>query len=70
MTATDAALDYLRRGETCDRCGTFVRAWVFVDMPSGGSLSYCGHCGTRFWVALNEQAVAVHDFRYMIARAR
>lgn len=54
--------------EACDRCGPFVRAWVFVDMPSGLPLSYCGHCGTRFWGALNAQAALIHDERHMIGK--
>jgi hypothetical protein len=52
-------------GDTCDRCGPAVAAFVYV-VTRTGPLSYCGHCGTRFWDALNEQAVAVIDCRHLI----
>lgn len=49
----------------CDHCGPHVEAFVFVEMPDGKPLSYCGSCGTRFWVELNCQAASVYDFRHM-----
>lgn len=45
----------------CDACGH--RSYVFGLLPSGGSVSYCGSHGTRFWGALNAQAVFVEDRR-------
>ncbi|MEQ6899270.1 hypothetical protein [Microbacterium sp. KR10-403] len=70
----DAPVDIVDRHRTtvfeidrdgCDRCGPHVEAFVFVEMPDGKPLSYCHHCGTRFWVELNRQAAHVYDLRHM-----
>lgn len=50
----------------CDHCGPAVRAFVFVDMPSGLPLSFCGHCGTQFIPALEALGATVYDMRDMI----
>jgi hypothetical protein len=55
--------------DTCDRCGPSVKAFVYAKMHSGVTLSYCAHCGTRFWEQLNAQASTVIDLRYMVGFA-
>lgn len=54
--------------EGCDHCGWNVQSFVFAEMPSGLPLSYCGSCGTRFWVELNRQAALVVDMRHLIEK--
>ena len=56
--------------EYCDTCagsGAYVEAFVFAEMPSGLSVAYCSHHGTKYWVKLNEQAATVIDFRHYVA---
>ena len=43
--------------ETCDRCGPAVTAAVAVVLFTGGRLTYCGHCATRFMLRLLEVGV-------------
>lgn len=52
-------------GDTCDRCGPAVAAFVYV-VTRTGPLSFCGHCGTRFWAALTAQAITIIDCRHLI----
>lgn len=52
--------------ETCDECGPNVVAWVYVEMPSGLPLAYCGHHGTKYKDALTGLGATVYDYVYML----
>jgi len=52
--------------DLCDTCaghGGKVQAYVYAKMPSGRTVSYCAHHGTKYWDALNAQADVVIDMR-------
>ena len=52
--------------EYCDACagtGAQVEAFVFAELPSGGSVAYCGHHGTKYFDRLCEIALVVVDHR-------
>ena len=49
--------------EGCDHCGPHVEAFVFVQMPDGKPLTYCGSCGTRYMDELVKQARKIIDRR-------
>lgn len=50
----------------CDECGPAVRAYVFVDLPSGRTLSYCAHHGAIHKERLLAIGAEVHDFSDMV----
>jgi hypothetical protein len=37
---------------TCDGCGPNVSATVTVELPSGKTLDFCGHCANKHHAAL------------------
>ncbi|WP_243074326.1 hypothetical protein [Microbacterium sp. SS28] len=55
--------------EYCDTCagtGARVEAFVFAELPSGRSVAYCGHHGTRYLERLREIALVVVDHRHLV----
>ena len=55
--------------EYCDTCagtGAHVEAFVFAELPSGLSVAYCAHHGTRYLVRLREVALFVIDHRHLV----
>ncbi len=52
--------------EFCDECGKPVLAYFFVELPSGLTLSYCRHCGTKHESALKERHAKIYDLRYIL----
>ncbi len=55
--------------EYCDTCagtGAYVEAFVFAELPSGLSVAYCGHHGTRYLERLKEIALVVIDHRHLV----
>lgn len=54
--------------DLCDACPSeaHVQAYVFVKMPTGHTLSFCGSHGARFMPALYEQGATIADLRHMI----
>ena len=54
-------------GDTCDACPHHARvqASFYVQMPSGHTLTYCGHHGVEFWDELTRQGATVLDLRHM-----
>lgn len=56
--------------EYCDACGgsgARVEAFVFAELPSGRSVAYCAHHGTRYLARLRELALVVVDHRHLVA---
>ena len=56
--------------EYCDACagtGARVEAFVFAELPSGRSVAYCAHHGTRYLVRLRELALVVVDHRHLVS---
>lgn len=51
--------------DTCDTCGPGTQAWVWVEMPDGKELTYCGHHGKKYAAELAKQAKAVNDLTYI-----
>lgn len=45
-------------------CG--VRAWVWVTMPSGSELAFCGHHGAAYLPGLAAQKANVQDLTHLI----
>lgn len=55
--------------EYCDTCagtGARVEAFVFAELPSGLSVAYCAHHGTRYFERLSEIALIVVDHRHLV----
>ena len=55
--------------EYCDTCagtGAHVEAFVFAELPSGRSVAYCAHHGTRYLERLREIALVVIDHRHLV----
>lgn len=50
--------------DLCDTCG--CRAFVYVELPKGGSLAYCGHHGAEYLPRLNEIGATVIDLRHAV----
>lgn len=50
--------------DLCDTCG--CRAFVYVELPKGGSLAFCGSHGGRFIPRLTEIGATIVDLRHMI----
>lgn len=50
--------------DRCDACG--CRAYVYVELATGGSLAYCGSHGRRFMPRLNELGATIVDLTHMI----
>lgn len=62
MTVVEVAED------TCDACPAIaqVHAYLYVELPSGRSLSLCAHHGTRHYDALILAGASIIDLRYMV----
>ena len=62
--------DFVSEGpEYCDTCtgtGAQVEAFVFAELPSGLSVDYCAHHGTRYLERLREVALVVIDHRHLV----
>lgn len=43
MSVTTSAQPTFERVAYCDRCGGQIRAVVRFQLPSGGTLTFCGH---------------------------
>lgn len=54
--------------DTCDAKGCGVPAFLYAEMKTGGSLSYCGHHGTEYLPRLREQGAKIIDLRHLIPR--
>lgn len=55
--------------EYCDTCagsGANVEAFVFAELPSGLSVAYCAHHGTRYLERLREIALVLIDHRHLV----
>jgi len=54
--------------DTCDACPTIahVKAFVFIRMPSGRSISMCAHHGARHRDALLNQDAIIIDLSHMV----
>lgn len=54
--------------DQCDACPSeaHVKAFVYVKMPSGRTLSYCGSHGTIYLPELARQAATIIDLRHTI----
>lgn len=54
--------------DECDACGeqAHVQAFLYAEMPSGHTLSYCGNHGTRYLDELIRQGATVIDMRHLI----
>ena len=55
--------------EYCDTCvgtGAHVEAFVFAELPSGLSVAYCAHHGTRYLDRLREIALIIIDHRHLV----
>lgn len=50
--------------DLCDTCG--CRAFVYVELATGGSLAYCGHHGAEYIPRLNEIGATVIDLRHAV----
>lgn len=50
--------------DLCDACG--CRAYVYAELPNGGSLAYCGSHGGRFIPKLTDLGATIVDLRHMI----
>ena len=57
------AADYC---DTCAGTGAHVEAFVFAELPSGLSVAYCAHHGTRYLERLREIALVVIDHRHLV----
>jgi hypothetical protein len=49
----------LTAADRCDRCG--ARAYLRVQLSSGGELLFCGHHGREHSGRLREVAADIHD---------
>ena len=55
--------------EYCDSCagsGATVEAFVYAELPSGRSVAYCAHHGTRYLERLRDVALVVVDHRHLV----
>lgn len=54
--------------DECDACGdaAHVQAYLYAEMPSGHTLSYCGSHGTRYLDGLIKQGAKIVDLRHLI----
>lgn len=51
----------------CDECGPSVRAYVYVETPKGGELTFCGHHARKHEGVWKDQGIRiVSDFTYML----
>ena len=55
-------------GDTCDACPAVaqVHAYLYVELPSGRSLSLCAHHGTRHYDALILAGATIIDLRHLV----
>lgn len=51
--------------DRCDARDCNATAYVYAELRTG-TISYCGHHGTKYWARLNEQATVVIDLRHLI----
>jgi len=53
--------------DRCDakECGS--KAYVFVELRNGYTLSFCGHHGTEYWDNLVMQSARIIDQRHLLA---
>jgi hypothetical protein len=61
--AVDTPAEYC---DTCAGTGAHVEAFVFAELPSGLSIAYCAHHGTRYLERLREVALVVIDHRHLV----
>ncbi|GAA1979953.1 DUF7455 domain-containing protein [Microbacterium pumilum] len=59
----DAAPEYC---DTCAGSGANVEAFVFAELPSGLSVTYCAHHGTIYLERLREIALVLIDHRHLV----
>lgn len=53
--------------DECDACtDAHVQAFLYAEMPSGHTLSYCGNHGTRYLDGLTRQGAKIIDLRHLI----
>ena len=54
--------------DECDSCPAqaHVQAYVFAEMPSGRTVSYCAHHGTAYLAELTKQATVLIDLRHTL----
>lgn len=52
--------------DRCDARECGARAFVYAEMPSGNSLSFCGHHGGEYLEGLAAQGATVIDLRHLI----
>ena len=62
-TAVGEAPEYC---DTCAGSGAHVEAFVFAELPSGRSVAYCAHHGTRYLERLREVALVIIDHRHLV----
>ena len=63
ITHTGVAPEYC---DTCAGTGAYVEAFVFAELPSGLSVAYCAHHGTRYLERLREIALVLIDHRHLV----
>lgn len=53
--------------DQCDACPSeaHVKAFVYAEMKSGRTVSYCSHHGTQYLTELTRQANVVIDLRHL-----
>lgn len=54
--------------DECDACPAeaHVKAYVYAQMPSGHTLSYCSHHGSEYLPELTRQATILVDLRHTL----
>ena len=53
--------------DECDSCtDAHAQAYLYAEMPSGHTLSYCGNHGTRYLDGLIRQGAKIIDLRHLI----
>lgn len=56
--------------DECDACpaSAHVAAFLYAELPSGRSLSFCAHHGTEYLPGLIAQHATVVDLRHLVQR--
>lgn len=54
--------------DECDACpsSAHVKSYIYAQMPSGHSVSYCCHHGTAYLAELTRQASTIVDLRHTL----
>jgi hypothetical protein len=54
--------------DECDACpaNAHVKAFLYAELPNGGTLAYCAHHGTTHYDALTKHGARIIDLRYMV----